>query len=362
MSFGYTIAGEPFDDFLVSAGQNASMGNARFVARNFLLDQGVDPTRQGSYRAAGVMVRHADFSAWEDRHVNAYLVAQVWLEKLDRAPGVIDQNDHAKCPETFRLPAAFQLFGPADDRLDLIRVVDAEPIAKREAARLDEVLALAQHVVQRNLPKWTGTTTIGPPPDKETEELEAMLEQWDRTVNLSPVWATFWEDIKTVFGNKPADDPLDWPDKLRDWAGLCHFDPASRRREVPLFVFRYSVGELPRLKNKGDLRPLAVPTVLDGRFSEAFCPSPKGQPGYMVALGGDSDVLRREVLHPAFPFRARDLFRTGVVKRPVPVDLTAARRKHLENLRYTMSVDYFTYAEETDSDLWPALKPTGTTS
>ncbi|MGD1102923.1 MAG: hypothetical protein ABSA59_12735, partial [Terriglobia bacterium] len=69
------------------------MGNKRFVARNFLLDQGVDPIRQDSYRAKGVMIHHADFAAWGSQHFNAYVLAEVWLRKLDQAPRVIDQND-----------------------------------------------------------------------------------------------------------------------------------------------------------------------------------------------------------------------------------------------------------------------------
>jgi hypothetical protein len=301
-----------------------------------------------------MMIHHADFAVWGTQHFNAYLLAQVCLRKLDHAPGVIDQNDHANCPETFRLSAALQLFGSVDEWLDLIRVVDVKPIADRAGVTLDEALTLARHVVQHNLPKWTGTTTANPPADEKTREFEAILEEWDRVLDLSPVWATFWEDVKRIFGNSPTDDIPDWPDKLRDWAGLYHLDPAGRVGEVPLFVFRYAVGELPRLKGERERRPLAVPTVLDGRLSEAFCPSPKGQPtGHVVGLGADDDALRREVLHPALPFRAKNLFRAGIVRRPVPVDLTAARRKHLDNLRYTISEDYFTYAEETDRDLWP---------
>ena len=354
MCFGHTVAGDPFDDFLVAAGRDASLGNKRFVARNFLLDQGVDPIRQDSYRAKGVMIHHADFAAWGSQHFNAYVLAEVWLRKLDQAPRVIDQNDHANCPETFRPSAALQLFGSADWLLDLIRVVDVKPIADLAGVPVGDALTLAQHVVERNLTKWTGTTTANPPADEKIREFEAILEEWDRSLDLRPVWATFWEDVKTIFGNSPTDDNSDWPDKLRDWVGLYHFDPAKRGREIPLFVFRYSVRDLPRLKGGRDSRPLAVPTVLDGRFSEAFCPSPKGQPsGHVVGLGADDDVLRREVLHPALPFRAKNLFRAGIVTRPVPVDLTAARRKHLDNLRYTISEDYFTYAEETDRDLWP---------
>jgi hypothetical protein len=157
--------------------------------------------------------------------------------------------------------------------------------------------------------------------------------------------------VYDLFKSEVASNPEDWADELRDRLGLYHLNPFKRpSREIHIFVFRYPVGALPRLVGKRDVRLIAVPTVLDGWFSEAFCPAPARQSyGHVVYLGEQPYKLRRELLHPVIHFKAEQLFKVGKLTRPVPTDLTAARKEHLRQLRVkTRRADY---AKFTDGDL-----------
>jgi hypothetical protein len=339
MCFGRIVDSDVFDHFLQSLAQDVSLGNRRFVARNFLLDEGVSPERQSSYKAAGVMMRHAKFDDWNEIH-NGYLLSRVFLKKPQQVPTQIDRTDEDNCPETFRHPTAFRTFGAADANLDLIRVEQAQSIARRAGFNsVDELLSLA------------GEILAGPSSTQQNQQLNSALEIWDRSRDLRPVWASFWEDMWDLFGPDPANDPDDWPNELRDRVGLYHLNPAPRSRgEIHIFVFRYRVSALPPLKGERNLRPLAVPTVLDGRFGEAFCPAPGGQPyGFVVYLGNQRYRPRRELLHPSIQFRAEHLFRVGTITRPSPADLIAARSEHLQWLR--AETDRTDYALTTDGDL-----------
>lgn len=71
-------AGTSFSYFLERTGKAAGLGDRRFLARNFLLDEGVVETRLGSYALAGAAEDHADVSAWTGRHED-YLRSFVFL-------------------------------------------------------------------------------------------------------------------------------------------------------------------------------------------------------------------------------------------------------------------------------------------
>ena len=99
------------------------------------------------------------------------------------------------------------------------------------------------------------------------------------------------------------------------------------------------------------MRPLLPPTVLDGRFSEAFCPSPRGGLcGHVLNLNPQRGVMRREVLHPRPCYRAAHLWRVGTVRKAVDrAKLPEARALHLLQLRDETGRN--DYAEGTDRDL-----------
>ena len=104
---------------------------------------------------------------------------------------------------------------------------------------------MAQKVEKLNLARCNSSPFA---PSLEHEELNSILEIWERSLDLRPVWAGFWEDVVDMFGQSPSTDSNDWPEDLRDRLGLYHIDPAGLyRSEIPIVVFRYPVSDLPRL-------------------------------------------------------------------------------------------------------------------
>ncbi len=155
-----------------------------------------------------------------------------------------------------------------------------------------------------------------------------------------------------MFGGYPRDDPPGWPNRLRDRLGLAQYDPAARGGPIDILVFRYEVGALAWIEELGaDTRALVPPTVLDGGFSEAFCPAPPGaRTGHTLDLGGDNDHPPREVLHPTLGFGARHLWRVGTISAPVDPGLfETLSGLHLLWLRDRTGIS--AYGADTDGDL-----------
>jgi len=340
MCFGRVVAGDQFDEFLQSLAQELSLGNRRFIARNFLLDEGVCSERETTYERAGVMRRHADLNDWQEMH-GKYLFSEVYLRRPHPMPTQIDRTDENNCPETFRHQIAFRDFGAVDIGLDIIRVQDIPLRLVRRAGfdSVDELTDLARNVL------------ADPFAISLIQRLDSALELWTRSLDLRPMWAGFWEDLWDLFGPDTSRDSPEWANELRDRFGLYHLNPAMRSAvEIPIFVFRYPVRILPYLRGERDLRPIAIPTVLDGQFNEAFCPAPKDEPcGFTLYLGKQGGTLRREFLHPSVQFQAQHLFRVGTVTSPVPADLSDARAQHLQ--RICVEASRGDYANITDGDL-----------
>jgi hypothetical protein len=161
-----------------------------------------------------------------------------------------------------------------------------------------------------------------------------------------PTFAAFAIDLEDVFGDTPAEDPPDWPDRLRDILGLQHYDPVQWG-EQPIAVFQYPIKRLRRAKGRtGNL--VGMPTVLDGSFNPAFCPPPRGQEhGFAVDLSGGVEPVR-EVVHPTPRYLPEDLIRTGTI-RAAPGVLKDARAFHLTALREKCGRP--DYAAATDFDI-----------
>ena len=174
-----------------------------------------------------------------------------------------------------------------------------------------------------------------------------MLAQWARNAEIRPTFAALYEDVETILGGSSG-----WEDRLRDALGLAHCDPGQRGPVIEILVFRYPVSVVPRLRGLDDAhRPLAVPTVLENRFSAAFCPAPQGNAsGYVVDLSGSATPVRREVVHPPVAFRAEHLSKLGTVRAAVDsVLLGTARGLHLVAVREIAGLAE--YASDTDRDL-----------
>ncbi len=258
----------------------------------------------------------------------------------DGPPTVIDPADADSCPESFRFLDPESPFLTSDGKVHLIRVERVRFIARgcgvspAEVKRLAEEVLASRDAVKRRL-------------------FEAQLASWARSIELRPVYCAYLEDALDLFGDSPAADPSGWADTLRDRLGLIHLDPGSRRGPIDVLVFRYPVSTVARLRErpKSHRRPLVPPTVLDGSHSPAFFPAPRGSlTGHAVDLAAEASSLFREVLHPSIAFRAKHLWRTGTIRRPVDRDnLPTARGMHV--LRVRQASGRADYAETTDRDL-----------
>lgn len=301
-----------------------------FVARNFILDEGVSEARSSSYAHSGGAAPHASYGAWIKAH-RAYLEAKVFRQHFGAGlPLTLDRGDEDRCPETFRGSQYLEY----DLQLDLIRVEELRGFA--------QVAGLPEQEVRRAADQWL---QHGGPQAKQG--WEDVLAQWARNAEIRPTFAALYEDVEAVLGGSSG-----WEDRLRDALGLAHCDPAQRGRPIEILVFRYPVSVVPKLRGFNHARrPLAVPTVLEGRFSAAFCPAPQGNAsGYVVDLSGSATPVRREVVHPPVPFRAEHLSKFGTVRAGVnPLLLGTARGLHLVAVREIAG--RAEYASDTDRDL-----------
>ncbi|MCG8457338.1 MAG: hypothetical protein MI919_13765 [Holophagales bacterium] len=318
------------------AGDGHVPDNSRFPARNFLLDENVPVSRSHGYEEYGVARGFTTRGEWAGAHWR-YLRNAVYLDRpMNGAPGTLDPKNRKRCPETFRLDDNLTSYGKAHSDLHLLRVIDAKRLCDRAGRPLSAVVDGALDVARARAEETE------PDPAKALL-FESALGQWNRQCDLRPCFATFYAEHEDLFENSAELEG--WANELRNRLGLAHIDPGARGERV-IFVFRYSVDEVPKRKGfRG--KPLAVPSVLDIDLSEAFCPAPKDVGhGHTVHLAGTAPRPCREVLHPYMDFEAKHLFQVGRVTAAVPADLEPARRAHLEALRSLAGrPDYGTHTE-----------------
>lgn len=309
-----------------------------FIARNFLLDEGVSSNRYDSYD--GNTAAYKNFGDWRVTH-DKYLNNRVFRPgSTTGSPKKLDTTDMDLCPETFQEIDSGSPFLHTDTNLHLLRVEEINFIARRSGELAENIKQLGQKVIAN-----------GPKADSdEYKDLADIFENWSLNIELRPVFAGFWED----FNDLPEGQENNWANLLRDRLGLLHLDPIMRNGPINVFIFKYPVSDVPKLQNQSDAagtRPLVPPTVLDGKFSAAFCPAPKGETtGYTIDLTGDSPPLRQEVLHPSICFSPSHLWRVGSIDKEIKKGiLSEARGMHLLAVReHTHRNDY---AAQTDADL-----------
>lgn len=302
-----------------------------FVARNFLIDEGLSTRRADSYHELGATAAHADFQAWLIAHEN-YLQERVFRRApATGLPSVIDDQDDYVCPETFRDLDPDSLFVAADLSLLILRVEDLAAMERSAGASPGELKRLAE-------------AYLGSAGQSGEHELRDFLGRWARRAQIRPTFAAFYADLEIVLESGHG-----WEDRLRDAVGLIHLDPGRRGEPIDVLIFRYPIREVPKLRRlEARQRPLAAPTVLDGRFSVAFCPSPRDSAcGHVVDLSGGTSEPRREVVHPTLDWEPGHLWRMGSIRTPVNHgQLPMARALHLIALRelsgradYAMATD-----------------------
>lgn len=324
--------------FLSATGRSTEPEPA-FVARNFLLDEGITDPRVVSYGEIGGMAGHATVKDWLGIH-DQYLEERVFLPPAsDGLPAFFDPADPISCPETFLSMDPASPFLANDLRRHLIRVEKVEFIAHKGEVSSDRL-------------KGWAAQALGARDPESIRLLNNVLATWARNIDGRPVYAAFLDDFEEVVG-AGSTGPAGWEDALRDGLGLSHYDPGGRTlgAAIDILVFRYAVKDVPKLAGGGrDTRPLLPPTVLDNWASVAFVPAPRGNPtGHVLDLSGNAPQPRREVLHPALAFQAKHLWRMGSITRPVEIgNLPMARGLHLALVRHLSGRD--DYARGTDGE------------
>jgi hypothetical protein len=334
------------DDHALAPGCGGAQQNARFIPRNFLNEERLDASRVASYAAQLPPAGPKDFAEWNHAH-NKYLTNHIFIP----SPGVHDyrsvaRNNPVVCPETFRVPLALNTFQDTDFDTYLIRVVSVADIASllnhNTKDNRDYIFSLGEKAVS------------DPRPDNPArQELSLLLEEAYTGAHCQhrPTFAAFYEDFLDELRDAANKE---WANQIRDRLGLYHINQwLPYGLPLQVFLFRYSVREIPRYSGEADRRPIAVPVVIDHKLFEAFCPAPRElDRGRLLNLVGDSSLHEpaREVLHLFTPLQTEHLFRVGLVTTPVPEDLGSVRRDHLVWLQLLSERD--NYASETDADLF----------
>ncbi len=326
---------------------NGAQQNLHFIARNFLLEERLDPMRVASYEAQLGGAAPTDFAAWDVSHTR-YLKEHVFL----RPPGVhdfriVDRNNPKLCPESFRAPRGLLSLRGTDLTTPLLRVVPVDDIASMARSQPDQMFDLDKDQLFD-----LGKRVIANPHDAEARrDLKFVFDEaFNGPINdHRPMFAAFYQDLHDELAALPNDQ---WANRLRNRLGLLHisqlYAPGLPRR---VFIFRYEVREIPTHPGQSDRRPLALPLVIDHKLFPAFCPAPGGMnSGRTLNLkdGGDDDPVR-EVLHLRMPLQVEHLIAAGEVTEPVSESLRLARRDHLFLLQILSNRN--DYGAETDLDL-----------
>jgi len=275
----------------------------RFVARNFLLDEGVPVGRASAYlNQLGGPCESMD--RWSEEH-DRYLTERV-------------QTTTEGGSETFRPGFARAVESDLDQGIDLIHVAASSSVTRSVGA---------DHAKFEELLDWFAASASADG-DLRRYALDGILRTWSTRRPPMPVFSTFWECVRELLEPAQDQEVQDWSDSLQNLLGLQHFPAGSR-----MLVFRYSV-KLVRATAKGWANPFSVPTVLDGRFHEAFCPAPReAQEGRAVDLRARLEQPAIEVLHPPLELGLQHLFRVSPRLDVRPSDVSAAREAHLLQLR-----------------------------
>lgn len=329
------------DDSALAAGRNGAPQNARFIPRNFLIEEHLDGSRANTYAASFPNAGPMDFAEWNIAH-NQYLEEHIFTKPTaTHNYHLVPQDDAGACSETFRSGPALIPFQRTDFDTYFIRVIPASDLAYLAQENEARIFSLGEQVV-------VNPSASGP----AHQELSRIFDEafYGPRCDHRPVFAAFYDD----FLNELRDpEDVAWAGQLRDRLGLYHINQwqvGGLPRRV--FLFRYQVRELPRHPGDSERRPIAIPMVLDHRLSEAFCPAPQElDKGRLLNLQADAvEEPVREVLHLFMPMQVKHLFRVGLITTPVPEDLNSVRRDHLIWVRLQANRD--AYAAGTDADLF----------
>lgn len=168
--------------------------------------------------------------------------------------------------------------------------------------------------------------------------IKDFLKKWHEIRDLRPVFAGFWGEIEDILSKYNKNNPGngEWPNRLRDRLGLGHLTPGDGA-PIPILVFRYRIKDVLPI-NSGETKNVAIPTVLDGRLSPYFCPTPKNgwNQGQALDLSrGDekSYSINCEILHHSIKYKPEFLYNAGWITTSPGKSLEEARKIHLDFLK-----------------------------
>jgi hypothetical protein len=295
----------------LQAGVTAADEEHRFRCRNFVLDEHVTVPRAESY-AMSAGPSPISSGDWLVRHLR-YLSGSVGRPKVAEPTRYLYPTDDAY-GEPFLAEHGNRTSLARD--IALVRVVDALPIFE-SALPGSDISAVLQRVAGR--------------PGSDAADVDAAayaLDQWhDGRRYLRPEWVAFYAEVADLFAPDPDDDEPLWADALVARMGLAHLEG-----DVEIVVLKYDVEAVPCDAASGDPL-LAVPTVLDGIPSGAFCPTPSSsREGHVLDLNPAIHSAACEFLHPYLRHDVSQLFRVATLTH-TSSSLEAARRAHFKELR-----------------------------
>jgi len=248
------------------------------VAENFLLEERLADEREDSYGED--VIAPCDVCSWNLAHGN-YLEWKINLK--------------AGLPETFSDANRPNLLGRIDEDQFLVRVEELSWPAGHVGMSANELSGFLQDFIASG---------------KYPAFIDKMLADWNAARDCRPCFAGFWGEVKDLFidsAGKERDND-NWANELRDRFGLGHYDPLAG---APLHVLllRYRVRDV--LASVSAAGAFVVPTVLDSKWSQHFCPSPVGMDfGQTLDLSPGSEaeyLLNCEILHQRIDWKAEHI-------------------------------------------------------
>ncbi|MDQ1351634.1 MAG: hypothetical protein QG657_1939 [Acidobacteriota bacterium] len=296
-----------FAGFLESETKNPDI-EKRIIAENFLLEERLTEQREDSYETH--QPSPSDLKSWKNKHEN-YLESKIHIR-----PGT---------PETFTPVNHVNLFPSLEETQYLVRLENADRVKRFFGGTLDEMMKVFKEYLKN--PQDVGKRNI----------VKDIIYKWNRDRDLRPLFAGFWGEVKDIFedaaGNRINDK--NWANRLRDRFGLGHMTPIEGA-PIPVLLFHYPVMDIPQ-PDPNNTKKFAVPTVLDGRLSPFFCPTPKkgwteGQ-ALDLSEGDDGDYsINSEILHYHIEYKPEHLLMAGWITQPPGRVLEKARKIHMELL------------------------------
>jgi hypothetical protein len=294
---------DSFSDFyrLLRVVQSDVDAEQRIIAENFLLEERLTDEREDSYGED--VVAPSDAGTWSFAHDN-YVAG-----KINLAAGM---------PETFTDANRPNLLGRIDEDQYLVRV--------EELAWPAGLTGMSAHELSGYLQNFIAS-------GKYTDIIDKLLADWNAARDCRPCFAGFWGEAKDLFvdsaGNEMDND--NWANELRDRFGLGHYDPLAGA-PIHVLLLRYRVRDVFAAISTAGV--FAVPTVLDSKWSQFFCPSPVGMDfGQTLDLspgGKDEYLLNCEILHQRIDWQPEQIYRVGLIDRSPGKTCPEARKIHLE--------------------------------